>query len=70
MIKLPLNEAAKDVGRLTIGIIALSALLQKSTLFPMEALRASISRFQKSAVATASLNALDHGVTLVDESGE
>ena len=68
VIKLPLNEAAKDVGRLTIGIIALSALLQKNGLFPIDALRASIARFQKSTVAKASLSALDRGVMLAERS--
>jgi pyruvate/2-oxoacid:ferredoxin oxidoreductase beta subunit len=64
VIELPISEAAKDVGRLSIGTIALAAMLRQSNMFPVEAFRTTISRFQHSAVAETNLKAVDSGLEL------
>jgi len=65
LVRLPISQAAKDVGRLSVGIIAMAAMLRYSTIFPIEALRESISRFQGAAVAETNLKAVDRGMELI-----
>lgn len=65
VVKLPFAQAAKDVGRLSIGIIALAAMLKQTDIYPLEALRTSISRYQQSAVAEINIKAMERGMALV-----
>jgi pyruvate/2-oxoacid:ferredoxin oxidoreductase beta subunit len=70
VMELPINKMAKNVGRLSIGIIALAAMLRHSGIFPIEAFRDAIASFQKSSVAETNLKAIDSGMTLVSEMAE
>ena len=65
VVRLRINEAAKDVGRLSVGIIALAAMLGHCNMYPSEALRTSISRYQSSSVAATNLKAMDRGLELI-----
>jgi 2-oxoglutarate ferredoxin oxidoreductase subunit beta len=65
VVKLPINRAAKEMGRLSIGIIALAAMLRQSNVLPIEALRTSIQRYQQSSVAEINLKAMERGMALV-----
>jgi Pyruvate/2-oxoacid:ferredoxin oxidoreductase gamma subunit len=62
VIRLPFIATAKKVNRLSVGIVALAGMLHDSGLFPLDALRDSISAFQKQAIADVNLQALDAGV--------
>lgn len=64
IVKLPLNETAKKVGRLSIAVIALAAVLAETELFPVEAFKTAISTFQKEKIAEINVKALDAGAEL------
>lgn len=64
VLRLPFSSAAREVGRLTIGIIALAALLEKAGLFSVEAFQHAISSNQSGQVAAANLEAVKKGVQL------
>ena len=63
--KLPLASAAKEVGRLSNGVIALAAMLQETALFPMDAFEQAISRYQRPEIAETNLKAVKKGIELV-----
>jgi len=64
VVRLPFITTAKKVNRLSIGIVALSAMLRDSGLFPLEALGESISTLQKPALADVNLRALEAGAAM------
>jgi 2-oxoglutarate ferredoxin oxidoreductase subunit beta len=65
IIRLPLNETAKKVGRLSIAVVALAAVLAETGLFPVEAFETAISTFQKAKIAEINLKAMEAGAELV-----
>ncbi len=65
VVRLPFVATAKKVNRLSIGIVALAAMLRDSGLFPLDALKDSISTFQKQAIADMNLQALEAGAAVV-----
>jgi len=65
VLRLPLAEAAQGIGKLSIGFVALGALLAESGLYPVEALAATIRAFQSDTIADASCKALAAGAELV-----
>jgi len=65
VIRLPFVATAKRVNRLSIGVVALAAMLRDSGLFPLDALKDSISAFQKQAIAEVNLKALEAGAAMV-----
>ena len=65
IIRLPISQMAKSVGRLTVSIITLAAFLQDTGLFPVEAFSTAISTFQKVRIAETNLKAVKAGVELV-----
>ena len=65
VVRLPFVATAKKVNRLSIGIVALAAVLGDSELFPLDAFRNSISAFQKKAIADVNLKALEAGVEIL-----
>ncbi len=65
IVRLPLAEAARAVGRLSIGMVALAAMLQDAGLIPMDAFEAAISRYQRAEVAETNIAALKKGIELV-----
>ena len=65
IVRLPFVQTARKVNRLSIGIVALAAVLQDTGMFPVGALAKSISTFQKPEVADVSLKALEAGIGLV-----
>jgi pyruvate/2-oxoacid:ferredoxin oxidoreductase beta subunit/Pyruvate/2-oxoacid:ferredoxin oxidoreductase gamma subunit len=64
VVRLPLAQAAREVGRLSIGVVALAAMLEMAGLFPMQAFEAAISRYQRADVAETNLAALAKGAVL------
>jgi Pyruvate/2-oxoacid:ferredoxin oxidoreductase gamma subunit len=64
-VRLPFIATAKKVNRLSIGIVALSAMLRDSGLFPLDALEESISTLQKQALADVNLQALEAGAAMM-----
>lgn len=65
IVRLPFIATAKKVNRLSVGIVALTAMLSDSALFPLDALKDSISAFQKPAIADVNLQALESGAAVV-----
>ncbi|MFV2031539.1 MAG: thiamine pyrophosphate-dependent enzyme [Gammaproteobacteria bacterium] len=65
VVRLPFIATAKTVNRLSIGIVALGAMLGDSELFPMDAFRESISTFQKKEIADINFRALEAGATVM-----
>ena len=64
IVRLPFVATAKKVNRLSIGIVALAAMLCDSELFPLDALKDSISAFQKNTIADVNLKATEAGVKI------
>jgi pyruvate/2-oxoacid:ferredoxin oxidoreductase beta subunit/Pyruvate/2-oxoacid:ferredoxin oxidoreductase gamma subunit len=64
VVPLPLIRAAKEIDRLSIAIVALAAVLRDQGLFPLDALKESISAFQAPDVAAVNLKAVDAGSAL------
>ncbi len=67
VVRLPFVSTAKKVNRLSIGIVALAAMLIDSELFPLDALKDSISAFQKKTIADVNLKAAQAGARIVDD---
>ncbi len=65
IVRLPLIETAKKIGRLSIAVVALSAVLVDSGIFPVEAFGTAISTFQKKKIADINVKAVDAGAALV-----
>jgi pyruvate/2-oxoacid:ferredoxin oxidoreductase beta subunit len=64
IVRLPLIETAKKVGRLSIAVVALGAVLAETDWFPVEAFETAISTFQKEKIAEINVNALKAGAEL------
>jgi Pyruvate/2-oxoacid:ferredoxin oxidoreductase gamma subunit len=65
VVRLPFIATAKKVNRLSIGTVALGAMLADSDLFPLDAFKDSISALQKQAIAEVNLQALEAGAALL-----
>ncbi|MCP4878496.1 MAG: 2-oxoglutarate synthase [Gammaproteobacteria bacterium] len=65
VVRLPIVATAKKINRLSIGIVALGAMLADSGLFPMDAFKESISTLQKKVIAEVNLQALDAGARIL-----
>jgi Pyruvate/2-oxoacid:ferredoxin oxidoreductase gamma subunit len=65
VFKLPFAATAKKVGRLSIGIISLGAVIKDSGMFPLVAFEEAISRFQDPKVAEANINAARSGAKML-----
>jgi Pyruvate/2-oxoacid:ferredoxin oxidoreductase gamma subunit len=66
VVKIPMARTAKAMGKTTVGVVALAAMLARTGLFPTEALKTAISRFQKPEIAQANLKAFSTGIELVN----
>jgi pyruvate/2-oxoacid:ferredoxin oxidoreductase beta subunit/Pyruvate/2-oxoacid:ferredoxin oxidoreductase gamma subunit len=64
VVRLPFIATAKKVNRLSIGVIALAAMLSDSELFPVDAFNESISTLQQKAIAEINLKAVQAGTAL------
>ncbi|MDP6708506.1 MAG: thiamine pyrophosphate-dependent enzyme [Alphaproteobacteria bacterium] len=65
VVSLPLAKTAREVDRLSIGVVALAAMLRMAGLFPLPAFETAIQRYQRAAVAKTNLAALAKGAALV-----
>ncbi len=65
VVRLPFVRTARKIDRLSIGIVALAAVLQDTGMFPTDAYAKAISTFQKGEVAEVNLRALEAGIELV-----
>ena len=70
IIRLPLMATAKKVNRLSIGIVALAALVKDSGIINLDAFAEAIAAFQNPAAAEISLRALDAGSALIQAGKE
>ena len=61
---------AKKVNRLSIGIIALAALVKDSGIINLDAFAEAITAFQKPAATEISLRALEAGSALIQAGQE
>jgi Pyruvate/2-oxoacid:ferredoxin oxidoreductase gamma subunit len=68
VVQLPFIATAKQVNRLSIGVVALSAMLRDNGLFPLKALGESISTLQKQALADVNMQAVEAGATMMSVS--
>jgi Pyruvate/2-oxoacid:ferredoxin oxidoreductase gamma subunit len=64
IVRLPLIETAKKVGRLSIAVVALAAVLAETGMFPVEAFGEAISTFQKKKIAEINIKAAEAGAGL------
>jgi pyruvate/2-oxoacid:ferredoxin oxidoreductase beta subunit/Pyruvate/2-oxoacid:ferredoxin oxidoreductase gamma subunit len=64
VLRLPFVRTARKVNRLSIGVVALAAVLQDTGMFPADAYGKSISTFQKGEIAEVNLRALEAGIGL------
>jgi Pyruvate/2-oxoacid:ferredoxin oxidoreductase gamma subunit len=64
VVRLPFIRTARKINRLSIGIVALAAVLQDTGMFPADAYGKAISTFQKGEIADVSLRALKAGIEL------
>jgi len=67
VVRLPFIATAKKINRLSIGVVALAAMLSDSELFPADAFRESISTLQKKAIAEGNLKAVQAGAALGED---
>lgn len=65
VVRLPIVATAKKVNRLSIGIVALAALLKDADFFDSAAFVEAITMLQKPAIAETNLRALEAGVGMV-----
>ena len=65
VIRLPMIETAKKVSKLSIGVVAMGALLADAELYPTEAFGEAISNFQKKKIADINVEALKVGVEMI-----
>jgi Pyruvate/2-oxoacid:ferredoxin oxidoreductase gamma subunit len=65
IVRLPLVATAKKINRLSIGVVALGAMLADSGLFPMDAFNESISTLQRKAIGEVNLQALEAGAAML-----
>ena len=70
IIRLPLIATAKKVNRLSIGILALAALVKDSDIINLDAFAEAITASQKPAIAEISLRALEAGSALIQDREE
>ncbi|MCK4235770.1 MAG: 2-oxoacid:acceptor oxidoreductase family protein, partial [Candidatus Krumholzibacteria bacterium] len=65
IIRLPIIKTGMKVNKLTVAIVAMSALIEYSGMFPVEAFATAISTFQKPKIAENNLEALRESAGLV-----
>ena len=67
VVRLPLLQTAKKVGRLSIGVVGVAAMLADSGMFPMDAFETAISAFQKQKIAEINVLAARAGADLASQ---
>ena len=65
IIRLPLLQKAKKLYKLTMAVMSLAAMLKHSNLYPLDALKRTISNFQKPSVVEINLEAVNMGSELL-----
>ncbi len=65
VVRLPLAATAAKIGRLSIAVIALGAVLKDTGMFPTEAFATAITMFQGAKIAEVNLKAVEAGASLV-----
>ena len=64
IVRLPINETAKTVDRRSIAAVALSAMLKRSAIFPLEAFETALHTFQRKNIAESNVRAVHAGAEL------
>jgi 2-oxoglutarate ferredoxin oxidoreductase subunit beta len=67
VLTFPFAEAAKKVGKLSVGTVALAALLEDTDLYPIEAYGKAIGSFQSPKIAAVNTDALNAGAALAHQ---
>ncbi|MGD9202145.1 MAG: thiamine pyrophosphate-dependent enzyme [Chitinispirillia bacterium] len=70
IIKIPINKTAQNIHKLSITVLALAFLIEKTGMFPIYAFESAINTFQKPDIAEKNLKALDAGIALASEIGK
>jgi len=65
VVRLPMYETAKKVSKLSVGVVAMGALLADAGLYPTEAFAEAIGNFQKKKIADINVEALKVGVEMI-----
>lgn len=64
VLALPIIKAAKEAGRFTSSVVAMSVILARSGIFPLAAYEEAINRYQSASVAETNLKAVRKGAEL------
>jgi len=64
IVKIPLAKTASAIDKKAIGVVALAAMLALTGIFPAEAFKRSIARFQAHEIAQTNLAAFLAGTKL------
>ncbi|MDH3467918.1 MAG: thiamine pyrophosphate-dependent enzyme [Gammaproteobacteria bacterium] len=65
VVRLPFVATAKKINRLSVGIVALAAMLHDTGMFSLDAFKDSITVLQKPAIADVNLQALKAGAAIL-----
>lgn len=70
IIKLPLKEVGKEIGKLSVAMAVVAAMLEDSGMFTLEALETAIKTFQSTKIAEINLKAVAAGAELTSKSSK
>ncbi|MCP4600946.1 MAG: 2-oxoglutarate synthase [Proteobacteria bacterium] len=65
VVRLPMIATAKKVSKLSIGIVALAAVIADTGFYPLEAFNTAISSFQKPKIAELNVRATQAGAEML-----
>ncbi|MCP4678455.1 MAG: hypothetical protein GY854_23670 [Deltaproteobacteria bacterium] len=65
VVLLPMKATAKKVSKLSIGVVALGAVLADTGIYPIEAYGEAISNFQKKKIADINVEAVKAGAEML-----
>ncbi len=64
VLRFPFVRASKEISRLSVGTVALAAMLEEASIFPLEAFITAIRTFQKPKIAEINVRAAEAGARL------
>ena len=68
VMRLPFRQVSKSIDRLGIATMALAFLLKHTGLFPLDAFKRALSKFQKPSIAEKNIAAAEAGAVLMPHS--
>jgi 2-oxoglutarate ferredoxin oxidoreductase subunit beta len=67
IVRYPILRTSKKISKLSAAMVAVSALLEYSGMFPVDAVESAVSAFQSPRIARVNIEALREGAKLVKE---